>query len=520
MKKLLLSLLLCVATISPAQIIHRLQSDRFTHYQADDWVSYAPATVITSIDIGDTYIYFGTRSGGILRFQFYDRYWDYPLTNSCGLRDNHIRQIVFNGDTHQLFAQTEKGIDVYNTAFGYFQRSASSEMPQARIPSDEEIKNFQNSHSFRFPEFFRPANNELPDFFTQRDFLFRAPDEILDPYNRAFHLNGDRIADKFGNIWLATDGLGVAFSEFGSWNLKLYQQSLPNIAPKDLFLDKDGVWIGGSGLGPEPTGITFWNDSLGLWRYYEARYLTDISSDNVKCITGNRRYVFFGTDQGLQRYDKKDQSWNALVSYASLRSAQINDLKIVRDRLYIATDRGLYWMFPSSSNIERITDSKINNLAVYQIAATDGGVLLSTVYGLYYYDRKKDLFSLFETRAALSDFGFTSINVSHGHIWLAGNNGIAHFNPNKKSWTSYTQLQYQLDAHYFDIAFTDVVVWFATDKGLLKYNTKRDFWYRYTTEDGLAGNRVNHIDTAGDYLWLSTDAGITIFHWYSEDRSE
>ena len=63
------------------QVIHKLYFDRFTHYEGDDWVTYAPASYITSIDIGDDYVYFGTESGGILRYHLFDRFWDYPFTS-------------------------------------------------------------------------------------------------------------------------------------------------------------------------------------------------------------------------------------------------------------------------------------------------------------------------------------------------------------------------------------------------------------------------------------------------------
>jgi ligand-binding sensor domain-containing protein len=273
-------------------------------------------------------------------------------------------------------------------------------------------------------------------------------------------------------------------------------------------------------MGREPRGITFWNDSLETWRFYEARYHSDINSDNVFCITGNQRFIFFGTDLGLARYDKKRGTWSALLSINRLRNAKIHDLKFMRNRLYIATDQGLYWMFPSSSSIEHVTDTRLKNLTVYKIAAMDNHLLLSTPHGLYSYTPQTDRFSLWQTRSALPDFRFRTVAVQNSDIWLAGRAGVAYFNSRSKNWTSFTQLQYQLDADYYDIAFTGNTIWFATGKGLLKYDKRRQFWYRYTTRDGLASNRVFHVDVAGDYLWLSTQKGVTIFRWYRDNRQE
>jgi len=245
-----------------AQVVHQMTFDRFSHYAPDDWITYAPATFITSIDIGEDYVYFGTRDGGILRYSLYDRFWDYPLTTSNGLRSNQIYKIVYDISEHKLFAQTNKGIDAYNISFAYWRPAQRDVLPPQRRPDSDEIKSFRQNRSFNFPEFYRPGNSELPDFFTSRDFMFHAPDEIVDPYNRRFHFNPDRVVDKFNTLWLSTDGLGVGSSDFGSWTLKTDQHSVSNIFIRDVFLDKDGVWIGGLSNGREPGGITFWNDSL------------------------------------------------------------------------------------------------------------------------------------------------------------------------------------------------------------------------------------------------------------------
>ncbi len=522
MKIIFCSFFLILFSTANSQVIHTLQAERFVHYLPDDWVTYAPANEITSIDVGDENIYFGSRNGGILRYRFYDKSWDYPLTTSNGLRSNHIIKIVYDPDSRRLFARTDKGVDVYRTGFGYFEHlSPRTRLPQQQRPSDDEIKEFRSSHSYRYPEFYRPLNRELPDFFTNRDYLFRAPDEILDPYNRIFHINGDRVADRFGNLWLATDGLGVAFAEAGSWTLKLSPHSIPAIAPRDLFLDRTGIWIGGLRLDSEPNGITFWDDSLNIWHYYESRFNSDIYSDQVFCMAGNASYVFFGTDMGLVRYEKENKTWNALQSFNRLRSAHINDLKIIHKKLYIATERGLYWMFPSSAHIERIKDARLNTTAVSKIASWNNKILLSTPFGLYTLNPETERLSFWEIRSALPEYGFSCVGANRGDIWLAGENGVTFFDGKTKSWTSFTQLRFQLNADYYDIAFTnDGTAWFATSKGLLKYDSQRGFWYRYTTSDGLASNAVFHIDVAGDYLWLSTRAGVTIFRWYRDGRRE
>ena len=76
-------LLVLLLNNSGSQVVHRLKADRFTHYRMEDWISYAPALNITSIDIDNDYIYFATNSGGILRYDKYANEWDFPYTTEC-----------------------------------------------------------------------------------------------------------------------------------------------------------------------------------------------------------------------------------------------------------------------------------------------------------------------------------------------------------------------------------------------------------------------------------------------------
>ena len=140
-----------------AQVVHRMQFDRFSHYEPDDWITYAPASDITDIDIGDDYVYFATRSGGILRYHLYELYWDYPLTTSIGLRSNHILHISFDIQTHQLFAETPKGIDVFNPSFGYWQPAQRAALPERQQPLPEEVKTYRKNPDFHCTQLFNKS---------------------------------------------------------------------------------------------------------------------------------------------------------------------------------------------------------------------------------------------------------------------------------------------------------------------------------------------------------------------------
>jgi len=179
-----------------AQVVHTKNFDRFSRYEISDWITYAPASYVTSVDVGDTYVYFGTRDGGILRYNLYEKMWDFPYTTSSGLRSNHIKDLVFsyvddgsqNWQSHVLYALTDKGIDEYIPAFEYWRPAYAKSLPPKKHPTSQDIQDFKKQGDFLFPEFYRPKNKELPDFFMERNYMFRMPNEILDSENRIFKI--------------------------------------------------------------------------------------------------------------------------------------------------------------------------------------------------------------------------------------------------------------------------------------------------------------------------------------------
>ena len=519
--------ILSAITLLTAQVVHKKTFDRFTHYTIDDWITYAPATHITSIDIGLEYVYFGTRDGGILRYNLYDKEWDYPWTTSSGLRSNHIKEIVYNYPdnfeknlrSHIIYALTDKGIDEFDPVANYWKKAHIKSMPYPRQPDPEEVEAYRRRKDYRFPPFYRPGNKELPDFFTDHNILFRPPNEIIDEHNRVFRLGKDRVVDEWNTLWLSTNGLGVASADLYDYTLRTYQKSIGNIAPRDLIYleDEDVMWIGGVETGTRPGGISIWNMKEDSWQYKEMRFIPGLYRSNIYCIAANKKHIFLGSDYGLVKYWRKKKKWKTFTTGDQLESDKINDLLLFKKTLFVATDLGLNYMKPAYRTIESLKDQQLRNIPVYRMAATDSTVLLATKIGLFEYLPKKDELRFVNVRAALTDMYITAVNTHKKMIWLAGKYGIMYYEPKRQEWISFPNIKQYVPGRINQIKFTPNIVWFATNSGLLKYDRKRNYWYLYTIEDGLASNRVYNIDVDGADLWLSTEKGVTVFHW---DRPE
>jgi ligand-binding sensor domain-containing protein len=502
-----------------SQTIHTLTADRFTHYRIDDWISYAPSLEITSIDIDINYIYFGSRTGGILRFNKYDGRWEYPYTTSSGLRSNTIYRIVYSETENFLYAQSPAGIDVLKPAEKFWQPSSRSYLPIAKVPDKTEIENFLRSdvNNYRFPPYYRPSTRELPDFFTERTFIFHLGGYVFDQYNRQFNFT-DRIVDSWQRLWVGTDGFGPMMAELDQKYLESLPQSIPNIIPRDLYLDDDGLWIGGLRQNQSVGGITWWNQNTDEWQYFEASLLHQIYNDDIVAIDGNERYVLFATVLGLTIHDKNKNNWKTLDIREGLEGNRVLDVLIEGDTAYVATEYGLNWIDLLSMEIYKPSETILDNVQINQLAH-DGELLwAATRFGLYSVDSFNDIITFHSSKAVLPDYNPTAVEVVKDEVWFANKYGVAYWDRASDEWHSFPGLIFQGEIR--DIASTNKIIWFATSEGLLKFDRRRNFWRLFDERDGLISRNTYHLDRDGRHLWISTDKGITSFRWKRTGRND
>jgi len=509
-------LLLFFIFIAPikAQVVHKLIEDRFTHYNIDDWITYATALNITSVDIDFDYVYFSSLGGGILRFNKYDGNWEFPYTTSSGLRSNVIDKVVYNPDDGFLYARTPAGIDVYKPAEKFWRPSELTIMPKGRGPSDAEL-NGLDIKQYRFPPLFRPPNSDLPDFFTDITLTYQLGGKIFDQYNREYKLT-DRIIDSWQRLWCGTNGLGPMVADMYAFRLELKSQSLPNISPRDIFLYDDIMWIGGIRTSYAIGGITLWNRQGNEWHYFEAQFIPQLYKDDVFALSGNDRYVTMATIHGLVIYDSHKDKWKTLATKHGLEGDRVFDVAIAGDTVYVGTEFGFNWVDLRSMKVYESSQTTLDHVRINQLAVEDHYVWVASRYGLYSIDTKNDVINFHASQAATVDYNLTAIEIIGDEIWIANDYGIAYWQRQSDEWYSFPDLSFT--AQIRDIASTEDTVWFATDEGLLKYDRKRNYWRLFTMEDGLTSNNTFHIESEGNTIWISTELGITAFKWKRTGR--
>jgi ligand-binding sensor domain-containing protein len=491
-----------------SQIIQQSIGDRFTRYRIEDWVSYAPALEITALEADQNYIYIGTAKGGILRYHRYQNAWQFPFTISSGLSSNTILQLAYNDQEDFLYARTPKGIDVYKPAEAYW-RPSINEMPEhpTSVP-------YVANRDFRFPPGARPKNDDLPDFFTDIGMMYHLGGIIQD----------DRITDQMQRLWIGTDGLGPMMADLYSRNLEWTPRSIPNISPRDIFIDQDFMWIGGLHIPGRISGLALWDRDDDHWYYYEAPFLSGLYNDQVLCITGDENCVLFATVHGLSYYNYRKDQWKSFTMADGLEGDRINDIIIKSGYAFIGTESGFNWLDLSSLYIYELDQTTLDNYSINQLAIRGETIWAATYGGLYSIDLSEEKIVFHASRAAMPDQNLSAIEIIDDKIWLANERGIAYWDMLLDKWKSFPSLSFsrhlppaEYRAIIRDIDATENFIWFATNFGLLKYDQNKNIWFLYTVNDGLISNNCYHLDTEGEYLWISTDEGVTRFLWRRDD---
>ncbi len=492
------------------------EHQRRMHYALDDWISYLESTHITSIAVGTDYIYFGTFGGGILRYQLYQNYWDYPFTTSNGLSNNFIKEVRYDSRTGYLWAFTRDDTCVFKPAEEEWYCSSRAhfwnEVPPPTNPPN-------NGGTIRYNVFYPEEYlSLLPQFFANGNYTITGEWRVMDDYFDEYPIRGF-LKDHWERIWFVIEGLGVGVGNMFSQRMDIVPFGLTHIAPRVLRFQNNDLWIGGEPLpGPGRPGIVHWRDQDGGWEYFRARWLAYLPSDNVFDIAVTGDSVWFATDYGLSLYDKREDRWRNFTMKHGLSSMELTDLALWNNTLLIATRNGLNLLPLDSTKIKRAKAKNVRLATIYQIGVQGDTIWIGTNRGIFYSTTPLGKWVAVSAKTAVQDVPVTAVEVFGKEVWFASPGGVFWLDTRTQRWEGFPQLGLELPGPFTDLAVNEKSVWVSTDQGLLKYDRERKYWRLFTIADGLLNNVCRRLLLDGDYLWIATYRGICQFYWNNPNR--
>jgi ligand-binding sensor domain-containing protein len=109
---------------------------------------------------------------------------------------------------------------------------------------------------------------------------------------------------------------------------------LPNNEISSLRIDGDIVWFGSN------SGVTKYNKKTEEWVAYTVD--DGLASNKITCITKGKDAIWFGTlDAGVMKYDKKTQQWQVYQRKDGLAHNYVLSIAVDGDKLWLGTQWGL-----------------------------------------------------------------------------------------------------------------------------------------------------------------------------------
>lgn len=525
-----------------------------TDYTVGDWISHTVTRFVNAAAQEQQFVYFAT-TGGIIRYDYWTKKWEFPWTSSNGLAENYILFVGHDPQTNILWCVTRISVSYLEPATQYWNNIYFDEMglafdesvqslgidpdevwlstSRARILSTDK---FSIRFRFRFDQSQSQSDESdivwygvksrqsknLPHFFMSDGYLFNSEGYIDDLRLRVWPITCN-LFDKWNNAWIGTWGLGTLQGNLATLRLELEPQGLFDPDVTTIARDKDGLWIGGLSTSDTESGITHCDRDFRSVMFYEPKYITGFNSGDVNEIAVDGDQVWIATQHGLSHYNKARNIWHTYFEVDHLTSNVIYDVAISDASIWAATGSGISRIEKAtigsdSIKVEWIGWNDLKHSEVYDVHIQDHLVWFGCEWGLYVYNTSQKKGGFFSGPDGAISARVTAVSAYGDEVWFGTKDQVEAFNIKLNAWLPSPARRYQTQQPVHCILATEAAVWVGTDDGVLKYNRKRGYWRLFTTQDGLLDNKVYAIMLDGDYIWFGTAQGVTRFYWNDPNR--
>ena len=192
--------------------------------------------------------------------------------------------------------------------------------------------------------------------------------------------------------------------------------------------------------------------------------------------------------------------------------------------VWASTFEGLFLIDPQSEKIIKLPYNNVgygsaSNQYNFVSSLPNGSILASTNAGLFLVDKVNDTFQFTKVKGIgnANNVFLTTYIDQLKHIYISqAFKGLSVYSLSEDSLNLITDLPMEATIKCFSES-TDSSLWIGSTIGLIRFNKyKLRMEQLFTTRDGLSNQYIYGILPDGDYLWLSTNAGINRMNIKSE----
>ncbi len=512
-----------------------------------DWVQYRQTGDITSISEGFTYVYFGTESGGILRYHAFGRRFEAPITQAQGISSNTVTAVHFDRETGILWAGTDRSLEYSFNHIGDWRKIHLLDIGLDRYTRIDQIGSSKEALWIRAGSLFIKLDRSsgiLLGMFASPDVddvewssgrlsAMDIPTHILDTYSVMdgwlyihdgfLGPNGKRAfirtahTGKFRDIWIGgSDGM-IFLGDTQMKALTPVQSGLANSDVMSLFV-RNSIWIGGRS-NQDAKGITQFFPKRHEFYPVEFDVTLNMDPQPVYEILEMDNEVWFGGMDGVMIYNKKKDYWRFYGSERGFPMGRVRSMVEIEDYVWVAASRGLSRI---SKKTKRLTQTeigdKLKDVFIYDLVEADGDLWIATEYQLMVYSAEDNTLTNFRHVGHVSDiaermdglFQFTALAHFGNTLAAATSFGIIGFDFKTQKWSVLAEPSKYAGSFPKSLAGTKQHLFIGTDTGLFRVDTKEDFFRSYNYP--FIG-QVNDMYIEKNKIWLGTTEGLIMFRW-------
>ncbi len=460
--------------------------------QAVTWADFGFINRVTS---SMSYVYYATTEG-ILRYDKIKKQWLDPLTGTYGPPDEEIRSIWVDRFDKRLYVDTPLGMYEYNSFLDRWY--TLTDLPEV----ENDISHISPPRTLLPPHGFNYSDDGL----------------LIDPHSRRFEIT-DVINDGEGNLWMGTWGFGPLKANATS--------KFVSVLPYGLLQNRvnaieevDGLYyIGGAYFDEYRTGVSVFNYEDNTFDYIESGVTNDFPRTDINCLEYAGEYLLIGTPLGMYRYNFETKMFAGRISRRNgLTDDNVLSILATGDSIFVGTADGLSLLTREGDTAQFLWPEQFVNRQVYDFEQVGDDIWIASSGGAYRLKTRSGELQQFHDPTLVLFGGVYSLDRAGDHLWLLSGSGVLRLNVESGETTPYSQVFPRAQANA--IAANDTICAVASDAGLtIIFHTADPVIERtFTVDDGLASNIAFSLDLFGDYIWVGTQDGLTLFWWNNPSR--
>lgn len=498
-----------------------------------DWYSTQSSDdVIFSMTVDDEdNLWVGTFNDGVRRFSTLRKSFTSfrHSTNSPSIVSNKIKSLYIDHNNNVWVGTADKGITVLNRDGAVVKHYTDFTKDRSAIQSPVNCIYEDRNHTMwvgigRESLYYIREDDGLPQPITET---------LTDNSQNRLRSISSICEDSFGNIWFATTGNGLFYTNVSKNVFENYLRTgaavkgLESTTITCFYEDaQENMWLGTDGA-----GLLKFNPRSRSFSLYTSRS-HNLTSDAINDIKGDGQgKLWLSTwDGGIMQFDPGTGKIKGYVNDpANPRSLILNDAKtlLIDDTvIWIGTHGEGLAVFDRKRNT--FTDHTNNTSFPFQLNApawinhlfkdSKHRLWISTYSGLFTFDGKTlKHYEHTNDTLSISSNSVNMVTEDHsGVIWVVSESGgLDRFNERTNNFSRLTDKLSLPETMKAIVADDKNTLWITSNEGIIALDSSREHIKRYDASEGLQGNTFFHkavLLTTNGRLFFGGPRGFNVFH--------